>query len=889
MTSETPSIGKKEVVLIRARGRDVAQVGSRKQERSSRLLAQSADYPFSFFLQALPFHPTPIQIDIQSNNDNGTIVSVFQDKTMASTRPAAVGSPSRRLKVEQQRSSRGETGSDPFSKLRDSHLQGGETIDLVRYAETESVTVSHSFVGIPSAKPIRHINTPKPEAFSTRVPQQTSKVTKPKVDSKTSTPQRRGIHFSQDPETQKQLSELYAGIMASPKSGETSVPAHQEATAEESLEKTPARKRAREDDEWAEGGTTPTEKTLTDHPTVTTVPKALEAGSKSPSKKGFGEKRRRGQEQYLQAANEQWRREKEEAEQRARKAEDKEDWLHVKLEESKRRNREAGEAKLEHERRGMELTNVKVRCDALSEAVDKLRAEKLKLKEEKAKLRDEKETLEATDLQQKQELESAKKEVSELKSKLGSAEEMISKMKKHFENFKTGSSRAMKKVRGKARMIRKELKTQKESRDITMGIALTCRDNCSQALADRSQALMDRSQALTDRAQVRQQLDLRNSFDEEMGEGEPESAATNTRVETGTFGRPSDFREVDRPMSDAAAVAKATPISTGTFGRPSYPSQDDTPMSDAAAAAPTSTQISTGTFGRPSYPLQDDTPMSDAATKPTGHNNINNNNNSNKNNNHFFSNLGRDLKRNLKRKNWSRSSVFHRKKPAKQQQNRASRLPKQDTPMPDARKQTSNSSTHLSGFTAPPPTGPRSGGFFGGRGAGQQQNHSFYAQPPHRDVAMTDDGKANVDHTNGGCFGFPPPNAPKGPRSGGSGHGGREQRPSSSKLPGLDTPMRGCERPRQPEEQRLSLHASERAAELDRSMPDATESGSHGNGSQLRSGVSGPAPQLSVGTRRIETQHRADEERKKLNRSQNQTSGMRTTSSKEWRWGRYQI
>lgn len=490
---------------------------------------------------------------------------------------------------------------------------------------------------------------------------------------------------------------------------------------------------------------------------------------------------------------------------------------------------------------------------------------------------------------------------------------MISKMKKHFETFKTGTSRAMKKVRSKARMISKELKTQKESRGMTMGIALTYRDNCSKALADRSRALADRSRALTDHAQVRQQLDLRNSFDEEMREGEPESAASTTRVETGTFGRPSDFREVDASMSDAAAAANTTPISIGTFGRPSYPSQDDTPMSDAAAAAPTSTQTSTGTFGRPSYPLQDDTPMSDAATKPTGHsnnnNNNNNNNNSNKNNNHFFSNLGRDLKRNLKRKNWSRSSVFHRKKPAKQQQKHVSRLSKLDTPMPDASKHTTTpSSAHLSGFTAPPPTGPRWGGFFSGRGAGQQ---SFYAQPPQKDVAMTDDGKANVDDTNGGCVGFAPPNAPKGPRSAGSGHGGREQRPSSSKLPGLDTPMgdasdpssqkNNASRSMPPSGPRVSEfgnrggkqvkdeNRSSRAAELDRSMPDATESSSHGNGSQLRSGVSGQAPQLSVGNRRIETQRRADDETKKLNKSQDQNSGTRTRSSKEWRWGRYQI
>ncbi|GAB1740557.1 hypothetical protein NU219Hw_g5654t1 [Hortaea werneckii] len=331
---------------------------------------------------------------------------------MAPTRAAAVGSPSRRLKVEQQRSSRGEADSETSSKLRDSHLQGGETIDLVQYAETESVTVSHSFVGFPSGKPIRHINTPKPEAFSTRVPQQSSRVTKPAVNSKPSNPQLRGIHFSAHPETQRQLSELYAGIMASPESGETSVPpAHQETTtAEASPEKIPARKRAREDDEWAQGGTTPTKKALTDHPSATTVPKTLEAGSAGTSKETFAEKRRRGREQYLQTVIDQLKREKDEAEQRAKKAEDKEDWLQVKLDESKRRNREAGKAKAEHEQRGIELTNVKVRCATLSDGVDKLRAEKVKLSEEMDKLRDEKEKLEASDLQQKQELESTKKE-----------------------------------------------------------------------------------------------------------------------------------------------------------------------------------------------------------------------------------------------------------------------------------------------------------------------------------------------------------------------------------------------------------------------------------------------------------------------------------------------
>ncbi|KAI6884872.1 hypothetical protein KC363_g7251 [Hortaea werneckii] len=379
---------------------------------------------------------------------------------MAPTRAAAaVGSPSRRSKVEQQRSLReAEIDYNPSSKLPDSHLQGGETIDLVRYAETESITVSHSFLGIPSAKPIRRINTPKPEAFSTRVPQQSSRVSKPKVDSKTSSPHRGRIHFSSRPETQKQLSELYTGIMATPESGETSMPAHQQqARADESPERTPARKRAREDDEWAEGGTTPKKKTLTDHSSAATVPNALEAGSKSPSKESFAEKRRRGQEQYLRAVIDQLKAEKEEAEQRARKAEEQEDWLKVKLEESKRLNREAGKAKTEHEQRGMELTNVKVRCTTLSGAVDELRAEKVKLAEEKDKLKDEKEKLEATNRQQTNELETAHKEVSELKSKLSSANETISKMKKHFETFKTGSGRAMKKVKSKARMITKRI------------------------------------------------------------------------------------------------------------------------------------------------------------------------------------------------------------------------------------------------------------------------------------------------------------------------------------------------------------------------------------------------------------------------------------------------
>ncbi|KAI7282431.1 hypothetical protein KC343_g1552 [Hortaea werneckii] len=800
---------------------------------------------------------------------------------MAPTRATAVGSPSRRLKVEQQRSSRGATNSDPSSKLRDSHLQGGETIDLVRYAETESITVSHSIVGIPSAKPIRHINTPKPEVFSTRVPQQSSKVTKPKVDSKYSSPQRRGIHFSQDPETQKQLSELYTGIMASPESGETSVPAHRETAADEPSEKPAARKRGREDDEWAQGGTTPTKKILTDHRTASTVPKAPEAASESTSKVAVAEKRDRGREQYLQAEVDQLRREKEAAEERVRKAEEKEDWLCVRLEESKRRNREAGEAKMEHERRGMELTNVKVRCDALSEAVDKLRAEKVKLQEERDKLRDEKEKLETTNHQQTNELGSAQKEISELKSKLGNADEMISNMRKHFETFKTGSSRAMKKIKSKARLIskrmcgmREELKTETKSRDQTTGIALDYRDSCSRAL--------------TDRAQIRQQLDLRNSFDEEMGEGEPESAATTTRVETGTFGRPSFLPQADSTMSDAAGAANTTPISTGTFGRPSFLPQADSTMSDAGVAAPASTQNSTGTFGPPSYPSQVDTPMSDAATKPTGHNNknninINNNNNNNKKNSSFFS----DIKRKLKRTNWSRSSVFRRKKPAKQQQNRASRLPKLDTPMPDASKQTTtNSSTHLSGFTAPPPTGPRRGGYFSGHGHGTgQQQTQAKTQSAQLDVAMTDDGKANVDYTNGGSFGSASQCAERtaicwfGPR-----RSNQSNKPLGSMPPSGPQVSEFGRRSGNEEGNR-----SPRAAELDRSMPDATESGSHGNGSQSRSGVSGQKPQLSVGTRRIETQRRADDETKKLNRSLEEIAAMPTSSSAERRLKRYKI
>ncbi|KAI7157017.1 hypothetical protein KC349_g5900 [Hortaea werneckii] len=808
---------------------------------------------------------------------------------MAPSRPAAVGSPARRLKVEQQRSTRGETDSDP-SKLRDSHLQGGETIDLVQYAETESVTVTHSFVGFPSAKPIRHISTPKPEAFSTRVRQSSSRVSKPvaTVNSKPSSPQRRGIHFSAHPETQRQLSELYTGIMESSASRETSVPpAHQTITAAEaSPEKIPARKRAREDDEWAQGGTTPTKKVLTDHPSTTTVPKALEAGSMSTSKESFAEKQRRGREQYLQTVIDQLRREKEEAEQRAKKAEEKEDWLQVKLEESKRRNREAGKAKLEYEQRGMELANVKVRCAALSDGVDKLRADKVKLREEMDKLRDKKEKLEATeatDLQQKQEHESIKNENSELKSKLESAHETISKMKKHFETFKTGSSRAMKKVKGKARMISKricglrdELGTEKKSRDETMGIAY---------------------QAKTDRDQVRQQLDLRNSFDQEMGEGEPEPAASTARIDTGTFGRPSDFREVDMPMSDVAAAAATTPRNnTGTFGRPSYHPQTAMPIPDAAPVATSmttkTTPISTGTFGRPSYPLQADTPMSDVATKPTGHSNNNGNN------------YRRSFK--IQRPNSSRQRLSNRWRTVKQQLNRVSRLSEPDILMPDTSKHTTDPSTHFAGFKAPPPTGPRGGGF----NRGQQQQSSANSQPQ-RDMAMTDDVKANIDHTFGGRFGFSPFAPPNGPRSGGSGHYVREQRPSSSKLPELDTHMTDATgsssqsnkplRSIPPSGPRVSefgnrsgkeegQNHSSRAAELDKPMPDATESNSRGNGSLPTSATSGQAPsQLGVESRRIEDQRRVDNETKKLNQRLDNITAKPTTSSTEWRWSRYRI
>ncbi|KAI7228626.1 hypothetical protein KC330_g7840 [Hortaea werneckii] len=793
---------------------------------------------------------------------------------MAPTRAAAVGSPSRRLKVEQQRSLRGETDSGPSSKLRDSHLQGGETIDLVQYAETESVTVSHSFVGFPSAKPIRHISIPKPEAFSTRVPQ-SSRVSKPvaTVNSKPSSPQRRGIHFSAHAETQRQLSELYTGIMESPDSGVTSVPpAHKETTAAEaSPEQIPARKRAREDDECAQGGMTPTKKVLIDHPSATTIPKALEAGSV--------------------AEIDRLRREKDAAEQRAKKAEDKEDWLQVKLEESKRRNREAGKAKLEHEQRGIELTNVKVRCAALSDGVDKLRAEKVKLKEEMDKLKDEKEKLEVTDLQQKQELESTKKENLELKSKLESAYETKSKMKTHFETFKTGSSRAMKKVKGKARMIsrricglRDQLETEKASRDETMGIALTYRD--------------EGTQAKTDRDQVRQQLDLRNSFDQEMGEGEPEPAASTARIDTGTFGILTSRKSEGRPMSDAAAGAAvmAPRNNTGTFGRPSYLPRPAMPIPDAAPTATPVTKTmptSTGTFGRPSYPSQADTPMSDVATKPTGHNN-NNNNNSRKS----FR---------IERPNSSRQRFSNCWRTVKQQLNRVPRLLKPDTPMPDASKHTTDPSTHFAGFAAPPPSGPRGGGF----NRGQQQQQSLANTRPQRDVAMTDDVKANIDHTYGGRFGFSPLAPPSGPRSGGSGHYVREQRPSSYKLPELDTTMTDATgsgghgngslpRTMPPSGPRVSefgnrsgkgqgKNRSSRAAEFDKPMPDATESGSRGNGSLLSSGTSCPAPQLGVESRRIEDQRRVDNETKKLNQRLDNITAKPTSSSTEWRWSRYRI
>ena len=239
-------------------------------------------------------------------------------------------------------------------------------------------------------------------------------------------------------------------------------------------------------------------------------------------------------------------------------------------------------------------------------------------------------------------------------------------MKKHFETFKTGSSRAMKKVKGKACMISKricglrdELETGKKSRD------------------EGTQAKSDLDQAKTERAIVRQQLDLRNSFDQEMGEGEPEPepATSTTHIDTGTFGRPSDFRKVDMPMSDVAAAAATTPRNnTGTFGRPSYHPQTALPIPDAAPVATSmttkTTPISTGTFGRPSYPLQADTPMSDVATKPIGHSNNNGNN------------YRRSFK--IQRPNSSRQRLSNRWRTVRQQLNRVSRLSEPDILMPDA-------------------------------------------------------------------------------------------------------------------------------------------------------------------------------------------------------------
>ncbi|GAB1740556.1 hypothetical protein NU219Hw_g5653t1 [Hortaea werneckii] len=73
-------------------------------------------------------------------------------------------------------------------------------------------------------------------------------------------------------------------------------------------------------------------------------------------------------------------------------------------------------------------------------------------------------------------------------------------------------------------------------------------------------------------------------------------------------------------------------------------------------------------------------------------------------------------------------------------------------------------------------------------------------------------------------------------------------------------------------------------------MPDATESGSRGTSSLPSSGTSGQAPpQLGVGSRRMETQRRADIETKKLNQSLNQILATRTSSSTESRWKRYRI
>ncbi|GAB1740555.1 hypothetical protein NU219Hw_g5653t2 [Hortaea werneckii] len=459
-------------------------------------------------------------------------------------------------------------------------------------------------------------------------------------------------------------------------------------------------------------------------------------------------------------------------------------------------------------------------------------------------------------------------------------------MKKHFETFKTGSSRAMKKVRGKARMIskricgmREELETQTESQD------------------EGAQAKTERDQVRQERDQVRKELDLRNSFDQEMDEGEPEPAASTARIDTGTFGRPWDFREVVMSMSDAAAAATATTPrhNIGTFGRPSHLPQPTIPTPNAAPAATpitTTTQISSGTFGRPSYPVQVDTPMSDVGTKPTGHNNS-----KNKNNRQYYK---------IKRPNSLRRS--DRGRTVKQQQTRVSRLPEPDMLMPDASKRTTDPGTHHSSFVTPPPTGPRRGGFNGG----QQQQQSLANTQPQGDVAMSDDVKASVDHTDGRCFGFQHPAPPSGPRSGGSGYDVRGQRPSASEPAELDTAMTDASgsvghgnsllsRSMPPSGPRVSEFGNRsgkdgeenrpsHAAELDKAMPDATESGSRGTSSLPSSGTSGQAPpQLGVGSRRMETQRRADIETKKLNQSLNQILATRTSSSTESRWKRYRI
>ena len=177
---------------------------------------------------------------------------------------------------------------------------------------------------------------------------------------------------------------------------------------------------------------------------------------------------------------------------------------------------------------------------------------------------------------------------------------------------------------------------------------------------------------------------------------------------------------------------------------------------------------------------------------------------------------------------------------------------------------------------------------------------------------MTDDVKANIDHTFGGRFGFSPFAPPNGPRSGGSGHYVREQRPSSSKLPELDTHMTDTTgsssqsnkplRSIPPSEPRVSefgnrsgkedeeQNRSSRAAELDKPMPDATDSNSRGNGSLPTSATSGQAPsQLGVESRRIEDQRRIDNETKKLNQRLDNITAKPTTSSTEWRWSRYRI